>query len=1173
MPKGLFIGLGGTGVATLSKLKAKIFHDAYGQDKVKMDNDCKFIFYDTDLNSKKIASKDAEISRLMGQKYSVIDEDEYITAATVKPYSLYKAAKNAPASDLKAKRMLEWVIDPDAPRHVTIEDKELGQGAGANRQKGRFGIMAKIEDFEKKIKRDLDDLNNAERQGENQEVLRPHIWVFASSNGGTSSSALLDVLYLTNRVYRGIYQADPYLRLVMYMPKPFIDKNLNSKTGYSLGGYSTLWELNAFRLDRTQDNDGKKFGTFAVRPDINSSWKNDPWPVCTYVMAVDIESESGKLNDLDQMIDNTANLCYYIHTSSVGESMVSNLDNDFDTDKDFYKKVNHPQNEKFAWGYYVVGSGYKTLAKADNFLKEYIKRRFRYDLFGYGFVGKDFVEILPNDADQKAAVKAFANKYILEHLVNVDNYDKSQSGSLYSDYQKKFDAECEITISQGDKISKDDWNSSGSYLIESCNKTRTNLIDEFRKGEKTKFLKKIENSIREGVDNCVVEYGLKYTIELLRKVDNEFLEKEILGKLKTRPTFVELQKIAEGDLETIDESIKGIILKKNRRKAADVGELINKMTDYRNKHVQAIALEHISDIITEITHNDTALLERLRNNGDKRNIMGLDSLREAFEGTFLTCETDFNNIVGTFKETKNEPCTDYFPRVRDMVDEQSAWVKNNKFEELYSSVVLLDKSENAITYKDNSHGCPPQRYSSEVHSLAYAIKEIKRIDGHQNLFADMAMGNEDNFRELRGKLEERIDSYIDELITSPSRLQTWLTDGLEKVFEENFKKKDGTTDIEAKRKYINEFKANIPVFYPTKSDKTGNVRLGERILCVGKNQDFFKQQMEYKFSDEIVFQEDSSTANQIIVCKFESGHNFYDYKYFDELNDKYEENIEDIKSGRSSCHIHQKFLTRDIVKAFESRKAKRFDDFVKLCWFDSYFEMLNKYSTTKELVEAVFGQATTNVLGDDVLKRKKSAKSLDETSDILEDDLLVDSLSDNIDVSLGLEDDTENEDISIDMDEYGDEFDVDENPIEEGLSTGYSPIVTIKDSLDVEIKALKMSEMAGVLAFKDDERFQKSIAGMSLLQVRKNIINNLDNIDYANMFFANFSSMFGSFDDEMRKKLVSIHRVHRDKVRAIFINKISPILKKRKINDVNDKKVFQLLNLCVKRLFAQDIFN
>lgn len=1162
MPKGLFIGLGGTGVATLSKLKAKIFHDAYQQNKAKMDDDCRFIFYDSDLGSKKFAREDVEINRLMGQEYSVIDEsEEYISAASVKPYSRYKSAKNNP-NNIESGRLLEWVIDPDKPGHVALEDKDLGQGCGANRQKGRFGIAATIGNFETKIKNHLNALKKIGRQGENQKVVPPHIWVFASSNGGTSSSALLDVLYLTNRVYRGIYQTDPYLRLVMYMPKPFIDRNKNSKTSYTLGGYATLWELNAFRLDRTQFSDGKKFGAFAVRPDINSSWKEDPWPVCTYVMAVDIESEAGKLNDLNQMIDNTANFCYYIHSSCAGDSMVSNLDNDFDTDKDFYKKTNHPQNEKFGWAYFVVGAGYKTLAKADNYLKEYVRKRFRYDLFSYGLLGKKYLEILPDKSARIAAEKKFANDYILKHLINFN--DVSERETLYAKYSEEFNTVV-IPFKDNEKISKDQWNEAPGTFIEDCKKVRQRLDSEFNVLRDRK-LEAIKNSVFDGIENCIVHYGLEYTWSLLDAVDDKFLQTEVIDELKKKPTL--------SDLQSTEEKINEIVSNKRPRRTENISELYNAMQEYRNNHIKAIAYEHIKDIIEEITTNSKdhmALLECLRR-GDKPSHMGVQGIINAFNESLTPCTTDyFKTLVDTFKCTKKEPCTDYFPRVCDMVDENSNWVKKNKFEELYSKVVLLDRSSNARPYNDYDNCMPPQRYSSDKYSLAYAISEIKKLDGHQNLFADMAWGDDNTFRELRVKLEDNINDYVDRLLNrEQTDLLNWLNNGLEAVFDEKFQKKDGTVDIVARRKYVNEFKANIPVFYPTRSDRTGDVTIGERYLYIGVN-DAFAEKMGYVASDETQYLQDESMKNQFLVCKIEVGHNFYDYKYFGELNDKYEENIDTIKSGGSACHIHQKFLTRDIVKAFESRKAKRFDDFIKLCWFDSYFEMLNNFNSTKRIVEGIFGEATTDILNDNIQRGKKSAKTLVDGSDILDDDLLDDSLSDDID-SLELAD-VEEEDISIDVDDINDEMEVDDNLIEEGLTTGYTPIVTINESLNVEIKTLQLSEIAGVIAFKDGEGIESNITGTSLLQIRKEIIKNLDNVDYANMYFANFSTKFRAFDDEMRKKLVSIHRVYRDKVKAIFIKKISPILKKRKVNDAKDKEVFLLLNRCVKKCYGQDIFN
>lgn len=1167
MPKGLFIGLGGTGVTTLTKLKAKLFHDFYKQNMDLMSNECKFIFYDTDPASKSMAIADPEIGRMMGSDHYVIDEDEYISAATVKPYSRYMGAKTASASDLVSQRMLEWMIDPDGEGHLKIDDKELGQGAGANRMKGRVGIMDRFEVFERKITDRLKQLRELENQGANQEAQRPHIWVFASSNGGTSSSALLDVLYLANRVYRENYQANPYLRLVLFMPKPFMDVNKNSLTGYTLNGYSTLWELNAFRYDRVKVLDGgKKFGTFAVRPDNKTSWKENPWPVCSYVMAVDIESKAGKLNNIEQMIDNTANLCYFIHSGSLGESMVSKLDNDFDEDKTFYKEFKKPQNEKFGWAYFVVGSGYKTLTKADDYLRDYIRKRFRYDLFGYGLLGLDFEKIISDKDKQKEAVIQFAKDYILKHLINIDKHDLSSEETLYGRYKKEFLNAVKITISEGETVSKEDWNNAGDTFIKKCTTTRLKLDQQFVESQKEKILDAIKDSVCEGIDDCVVGYGVNYAYSLLNMVDDSYLQTEVQDMLSKIPNIAKLE------TAITDASAK------NRRKQENVTELIDSMKAYLNACIEKISLEHISKIISAITEGETALLEYIRK-GDG-NHKGLLGLQRAFGQTFVDCSNEFDRLASAFKDTKREPCTEYFPRVRDMVDDKSAWKPKNEFEKLYASLVPLDDADNALTKADKNHGRPPKRGKSIVGGLAHSIELVKKDESHKTLIADMALSDDVSFRELRGRLEKHIDDYIQELLTKPSDVRTWLGYSLEQVFDAQFTKEDGTKDSEAQRKYISEFNANIPVFYPTRSNMTSEVLPAEKYLYVGATEDFAKK-MGYSDGDQKQYLEDDTLRNRLLVCKLEVGHNFYDYMYFDDLKDVYEENAENVimKLG-SGCHIHKAFVTRDIAKAYEVRKAKKFDDFIKLCWFDSYFELLNKYPSTKDITDAIFGEASASLLDEPDSGssssgggKKSTGKVMDDVDLLDEESSLGDDLDEEIEDIVTEAEDTDIEDLSVGSDDMDDETGMEDDSIEEGLTKGYSPIVTISTDLSVVIKSLKKSEMAGVLAFVDGEDTEADISGATLLQIRKKIINNLENVDFARNYFANFSEMFGSFPDETKKKLINIHRVHKDKVKALFLRKINPILKRSKHKtDVKDLKVRKLLDRCVQNLIGKDIF-
>ena len=124
MPKGIFIGIGGTGVTTVARLKALLFQRAYDSDKAAMDADCTFIFYDTDFRSRDKAMVDVELQRMMGS-YPVIDMGtEYIDAGPTAPYNMFMNARNSSASDVNSKRMMEWAIDPNVQGHFQMPQKQ-----------------------------------------------------------------------------------------------------------------------------------------------------------------------------------------------------------------------------------------------------------------------------------------------------------------------------------------------------------------------------------------------------------------------------------------------------------------------------------------------------------------------------------------------------------------------------------------------------------------------------------------------------------------------------------------------------------------------------------------------------------------------------------------------------------------------------------------------------------------------------------------------------------------------------------------------------------------------------------------------------------------------------------------------------------------------------------------
>ena len=385
MNKGIFIGIGGTGVITVAHLKSKILQH-YGGDKDKMLKDNHFIFLDTDEYTRKEVNQNTKLKSIFKGE-PPIDNYEFENLGATKPYQIYNTAKTS--SDVNSQRLLEWIVDPDIPGNYQIPNTELQSGAGASRIAGRTSVYKKWDQIVNKINAGVSIMTGYEAEGkvgtDKLDESKPSIWVFGSCCGGTGSAAILDVLYIADRVYQKKFNTNPYLRLILYMPKPFIHASKDN-ISFSLNAFSTFWELNAFRFDAKNLNDGKKFKHFSCKPD-EINWESIPgqWNVYSYMLAVDAETDKNKLIKLDDLFINTAELCFYMHTCTAGDTMVSRLDNDINNTQ----LINNPRTDTltdFKWTKSLLAAGYKTICKPNDLLNEFIKTRFLSDFFSLGMI-------------------------------------------------------------------------------------------------------------------------------------------------------------------------------------------------------------------------------------------------------------------------------------------------------------------------------------------------------------------------------------------------------------------------------------------------------------------------------------------------------------------------------------------------------------------------------------------------------------------------------------------------------------------------------------------------------------------------------------------------------------------------------------------------------------------
>ena len=208
MAQGIFIGIGGSGVKSLARLKAKIY-ESYA-DKEAFSKDNSFIFIDTDINDIAKIQADSDLTRMYGGR-QIIDLNEFIPIGSTNPYNVRQNAitnKDKSGSHLKT-----WMILQGEGKYTPLQTS-LTDGAGAMRMDGRTTIfrfaeshiIPAIERAIQKMKTVKPDLEGLDTKDVANATIAPNLWLISGSNGGTGSSMTLDILFIMDRLYQKYFE-------------------------------------------------------------------------------------------------------------------------------------------------------------------------------------------------------------------------------------------------------------------------------------------------------------------------------------------------------------------------------------------------------------------------------------------------------------------------------------------------------------------------------------------------------------------------------------------------------------------------------------------------------------------------------------------------------------------------------------------------------------------------------------------------------------------------------------------------------------------------------------------------------------------------------------------------------------------------------------------------------
>lgn len=951
--QGVFIGIGGTGVITVAHLKAKILRH-YGGDLEKMYIDNHFIFLDTDETTFKEINQDQTLNQIFGKSNVPIDRKEFINLGETKPFQIYNTAKTS--EDANSQRLLEWIIDPDTKGNYTIPNTQLQAGAGAARIAGRTSVYKNWDTIITKVKAGINKMTGYENAGktdkEKLEESKPSIWVFGSSNGGTGSSAILDVLYIVDRVFQKKFNNDPYLRLILYMPKPFMAKN-EENLNYPLNAFSTFWELNAFRYDAMNENDGKKFQYFSCKPN-EDGWETitGKWNVYSYMLAIDAETDKNRPINLDDLFINTAEMCFYMHISTAGDTMVSRLDNNIKNTK----LINSPRTDRltdFKWTSSLIAAGYKAICKPDDLLIEYIKTRFLFDFYEYGLLGFTFDDIHTSAKDRENAKKVFADNFIFKYLVEAEN-------SLEYEYKKLF-ANVKIPDYEPKDI-KNEWDTIWTTYKQKVNAVKTLIENGFSSMSDTlskeNYLAKIKKAINTGIEENIKDYGLRYIHGLIHRVDDEYCAGYIS----------DLEKVIPRNEEILEKE--NDILKIVSDKTRDLTKLKKSCKEYSDLIHSDLIKKHTIGILKNLTELSDGYLEIIRRESSES--IGLGKIIKELESKSSKYRDDYFKLAKKFKATNDEVFTTFIPYISDFVDESNNWIdKDNLFQDLYADIVALDTTGKASVLH-GSCGYPPLRISSDGKGLKDILKDMI-FANEDSFFVNISLENSYNIGTLHNTFSDACEKHIMKKINS-GKVEKWLKESLENTFDTIY------YDVDRRNLFFQNFKQSIPVLFPQRAGSVG-AKGGERFLFTGASKVFATKLGYDKDDDNHQYKDEQNITNRFLVFKFEVGHNLYDYHGFDDISSLYYKHRLDIENNVYGCHIHKDFSKLDLEK-ITSYVDK---NFLELGLYDSFFEKLA--SEDVETYKSLFKMTSVKSGGNKLIERSSKNKKTKETSENQEETL------------------------------------------------------------------------------------------------------------------------------------------------------------------------------------------
>lgn len=923
--KHIFIGIGGSGVKTVSQIKSKVYEKLFpnataSKTRLQAMNDSyRFIFLDTDQRDIDEANKSNRESFEYGKVPFISPQTDLVNLGRANPQAIYYEAKKEP-NTLINKRILE-ACSPELA--TKIPDQPLSFGAGAFRIKSRIAFAHSLANFQSKIQAAISSLNDVKTVGGEDCII--YYWVVGSTLGGTGSGIFNDVLYHINQLHHQIVgNGDPQLVLTMYMPKVFIDSN-STEEKYSLNAFAVFQELDAFKKMSYEEKQNTVMHRLAFNNDYNLVNTEKRYCPFYYLIPVDIQTDKGtSLGTPNTMYRNTAEMLYHLHNGQAGATFRSDIDNYMN---DIMEK-NHSE--------FLVPMGYVSLQKPQEQFAKYMRARFRRDVLRSW--------LLCNDSK-----KAKVNKEDVEPLYKTlfSELDPGVSDSVASSFlgkankiRKMLD---EVDTTKEKMEEGLDFGSINSDLSKVENAFREESSDDKRK----KYKKLIVDGLWKEAEKMIREHGLSYTYNAIIKV-REFLSNEYKEEEQGEKSLSKRKTALEGEdgrkkVEELSEAASTIDwkektgLKKNQKQ---IEEYIQEVSGYVKKFVELQIAQWAHEIKRDFCNDEkNDELSKLA-----RHISGMITKAEELNNEAVKY---YKKLATEFGEASMDVTTVYLPMLKNICD-GNGWKLGNFFSKLYTKIIKAEEDVDETPVRDE--------IMKFINQNIYLNSDDNVVEAMYKVTLDKKQTEEDEDSDEPTKVTDTrffanpvlvdrgnvsAEKIIQDFLTAATKMLDSKIHS-DKDIQENWDTRKISTffgDLSNEEKDEVRRALNPALFFSYNSNRIDVTKKEEHIIFVAGSEDLAAEMLGFQKGNTKHRFEKSGDENTALVLKSKFGLALEDYRIYDSIKMVY-----DKASFREKYHFHRYFaqyLDKITIDNLPYDILPQHRSFVKMLILQKYREELS----------------------------------------------------------------------------------------------------------------------------------------------------------------------------------------------------------------------------------------